>query len=110
MHFRNTTFKDILKLAMPLEYSITYKAENTYENWVHQAHWQFLIIPQQNSSQEFIGIDFENSIGADNEYSVNGYGFQTIRVHPKQKFKTISFEANFKLIKEEVLPCFRKNH
>ena len=89
---------------MILEYSITYKAENTYDDWVDNAHWQFLIIPQQNSTQEFIGIDFKNSINADNEYSVNGYGFQTIRVHPKQKFKEISFEANFKLIKKEVNP------
>lgn len=89
---------------MPLEYSITYKAQNTYEEWVHEAHWQFLIIPQQNSSQEFIGIDFKNSMNAANEYSTNGYGFQTIRVHPKQRFKEISFEATFRLIKKEVNP------
>mgnify|MGYP000247222056 CR=1 FL=1 len=89
---------------MPLEYSITYKAENTYENWVDQAHWQFLIIPQQNSSQEFIGVAFTNSINAENEYSINGYGFQTIRVRPKKKFKTISFQADIRLIKREINP------
>ena len=89
---------------MSLEYSITYKAENSYENWVHEAYWQFLIIPEANDSQEFIGITFNNSINAANEYSINGYGFQTIRVHPKQQFKDISFEANFRLIKKEVNP------
>jgi len=89
---------------MALEYSITYKAENTYENWVNNAYWQFLIIPQQNNTQEFIGIDFKNSLNAANENSINGFGFQTIRVHPKEKFKQISFEANFKLIKKEVNP------
>ncbi len=89
---------------MPLEYSICYKAENSYENWVHEAHWQFLVIPEVNSSQEFVTTEFKNSINASNEFSVNGYGFQTIRVHPKQRFKEISFEANFKLLKKEVNP------
>ncbi len=89
---------------MSLEYSITYIAENTYENWVKDAYWQFLIIPQQNDDQEFVDVEFNNSLNAINEYSVNGYGFQTIRVHPKQKFKKISFEAHFKLIKKDVNP------
>ena len=89
---------------MPLEYSITYTAENSYENWVHDAYWQFLIGPQQNSDQDFISVDFTNSLNAVNETSINGYGFNTIRVHPKQKFKEISFEAHFKLIKKEVNP------
>jgi len=89
---------------MPLEYSITYKAENTYENWVHDAHWQFLIVPEENSSQELIDSDFHNSIKTINEYSINGYGFKTIRVHPKQKFKEISFEATFRLLKKERNP------
>ncbi|WP_396638094.1 transglutaminase family protein [Maribacter sp. R77961] len=89
---------------MPKEYSITYKADNNYENWVHDANWQFLIIPQENDSQELIAFDFLNSIKAINEESINGYGFKTVRVHPKEKFKKISFEANFKLIKKEVNP------
>ncbi len=89
---------------MSLEYSITYTAENTYENWVKDAYWQFLIIPQQNDNQEFVSSIFSNSLKVINEYSVNGYGFRTIRVHPKQKFRQISFEAHFKLIKKEVNP------
>ncbi|WP_373518557.1 transglutaminase family protein [Pricia sp.] len=89
---------------MSLEYSITYTAENTYEDWVNDAHWQFLIIPQKNDNQEFIDVQFNNSLNTINEFSVNGYGFQTIRVHPKKKFRQISFEAHFKLIKREVNP------
>lgn len=89
---------------MSLEYSIVYTADNSYENYVNEAHWQFLIIPEDNSTQEFISVDFSNSIGAANEYSTNGYGFKTIRVRPKQKFKNISFEASFRLIKKEVNP------
>ena len=89
---------------MSLEYAITYKAENHYENWVHTAYWRFLIIPQENSSQEFLSVDFTNSLNTPNEYAVNGYGFKTIRVHPRQKFKNISFEATFKLIKKQINP------
>lgn len=89
---------------MPREYSITYTTENTYENWVHNAHWQFLIIPEENATQQYVSVGFSNSIGIPEQYSINGYGFKTIRVHPKVKFKNISFEASFKLIKSEVNP------
>ncbi len=89
---------------MSLEYSITYSAENQYENWIGEAFWQFLIIPLANDTQSFISVDFSNSINADNQFSTNGYGFRTIRVHPKQRFKLISFEAVFKLIKQESNP------
>ncbi|MBT2160725.1 transglutaminase-like domain-containing protein [Zobellia barbeyronii] len=89
---------------MSLEYSITYKAENTYEESVLEAYWQFLIIPEENDSQQFISIDFNNSLNAKTEFSINGYGFKTIRVHPKSEFKHIAFEANFKLIKKEINP------
>ncbi|NNE76607.1 MAG: transglutaminase family protein, partial [Pricia sp.] len=33
-----------------------------------------------------------------------GFGFKTIRVHPKKKFKQISFEGSFTLNKKEVNP------
>lgn len=89
---------------MPLEYSITYRAENTYEYWVNDAHWQFLIVPQNNDTQELLAANFSNSLGVLNEYSINGYGFQTLRVHPKKKFKQIAFEATFKVMKKEVNP------
>ncbi|MDO6807758.1 transglutaminase family protein [Zobellia galactanivorans] len=89
---------------MPLEYFITYKAQNTYEESVHEAYWQFLVIPEENESQQFIGIDFDSSIGPKFEFSINGYGFKTIRVHMKQKFEQIAFEARFRLIKKEINP------
>jgi len=89
---------------MSREYSIVYKTENLYENLVKGALWQFLIIPEENESQEFITIDFSNSLGVQHEFSINGFGFKTIRVHPRQQFKEISFEASFKLIKREVNP------
>ncbi|TFG73743.1 MAG: transglutaminase family protein [Flavobacteriales bacterium] len=95
---------------MSLAYSIHYTAENSYEHWVHKADWQFLIIPETNATQKFVSVEFSNSINAVNQFSINGYGFPTIRIHPKQQFKEISFEASFKLIKKEVNPYDFKSH
>ena len=89
---------------MPREFEITYNAENIYDDWVHDAHWQFLIIPVENESQYEVEIEFENSLFAHTEESINGYGFKTLRIHPKKKFKKITFEAKFKFKKEEVDP------
>ncbi|WP_047245678.1 transglutaminase-like domain-containing protein [Maribacter thermophilus] len=84
---------------MSKEYTVTYTAENTYENWVDDAFWQFLIIPEENETQDLVSIDFTNSIHAINQFSINGYGFNTIRLHTRKKFKEISFKATFKIIK-----------
>ncbi|WP_282180559.1 transglutaminase-like domain-containing protein [Maribacter stanieri] len=89
---------------MPRDFEVTYKAENIYADWVHDAHWQFLIIPFENESQHEVQIEFSNSLYANTEYSINGFGFKTLRVHPKKKFKQISFEAKFKFKKEEIDP------
>lgn len=89
---------------MPLEYNIKYSTTNNYENIVESAYWQFLIIPETNETQGFVTISFENSLKATNQFSINGYGFQSIRVHPQTSFKSISFEASITLIKKEVNP------
>ncbi|MEJ1222066.1 transglutaminase-like domain-containing protein [Sediminicola sp. 1XM1-17] len=98
---------------MSFEYTVTYKAENNYENTVEDAAWQFLIVPETNESQELIAIDFHNSLNAKFEYSINGLGFQTIRVTPKQPFQNINFKGSFTLIKKylnpfENLPVFNR--
>ncbi|MDE3743372.1 transglutaminase-like domain-containing protein [Maribacter polysaccharolyticus] len=94
---------------MSQEYEITYKAKNDYESPVNNAHWQFLIIPEQNLTQELISVDFTNSINAYNEYSVNGQGFNTIRVQPKTAFENIVFTGSFKVRKHVVNPFDQLN-
>lgn len=89
---------------MSLEYIVTYKAENNYENSVENAAWQFLIVPETNDTQELIKVDFENSLDAKIEYSTNGLGFKTIRVSPKQSFQHINFKGSFKLTKKSLNP------
>ncbi|WP_024480608.1 transglutaminase-like domain-containing protein [Cellulophaga baltica] len=89
---------------MPLEYCIRYNTTNTYENKVHSAYWQFLIIPETNESQDLITTDFNNSLAAMNEFSINGYGFSTIRVNPRKNFQEITFNAEFKVLKKDANP------
>ena len=87
-----------------LKYTIKYKAKNTYEAPVKKALWQFLIIPENNKTQELQQSEFINSLKVITENSQNGYGFNTYRVHPKKEFKSIDFEAEFKLTKKVINP------
>lgn len=89
---------------MAFEYTIKYKSNNTYENPVFEAYWQFMIIPENNDSQKLVFSDFKTSVNARIEHSINGYNFQTARIHCKEPFKAIQFEAEFKLTKEEINP------
>jgi transglutaminase-like putative cysteine protease len=86
------------------EYKINYTAQNIYENWVDKAYWQFLIIPLENETQKNVQVVFKNSQDFPMEYSVNGYGFNILRVHSVAPFKDISFEANFTFLKTEENP------
>lgn len=85
---------------MNLDYSIRYSAKNTYENKANGALWQFLIIPENNDSQELISDGFSNSLKIPVEKSINGYNFRTYRVRPKRAFEEVEFNAEFHLIKK----------
>ncbi len=89
---------------MSLEYSITYKAENHYDHPVKEASWQFLILPDENSTQNQVEINFNNSLNLPLEFSHNAYGFRTIRISAKEQFMDIVFEAHFSLVKEHTNP------
>lgn len=89
---------------MPLEYSIVYKAENLYESPVHEAHWQFNIVPEENSTQELVHWEFSNSVKARHELSINGLGFKVVRVNTQKKIHKISFEAKFQVTKDDINP------
>lgn len=89
---------------MQLYYTIRYSSENTYENLVYEAFWQFLVIPENNESQELLSTNFKTSVDTKIEKSINGFGFNTIRIHTKNAFDIIRFDAEFKLIKKEINP------
>ncbi|GLB49152.1 transglutaminase-like domain-containing protein [Neptunitalea lumnitzerae] len=89
---------------MKYDYTIKYRSENHYETPVFEAYWQFLVTPENNSTQKLITEKFTTSVNARIEESVNGLGFTTSRIHCKKPFKDIVFEAEFKLTKREVNP------
>ncbi|GAA4324401.1 hypothetical protein GCM10023115_53690 [Pontixanthobacter gangjinensis] len=84
---------------MNLEYNIRYAAKNTYENEASKALWQFLIIPENNETQQLISDEFTNSLKIQVEESINGYNFRTYKIRPKERFDEVEFQADFKLIK-----------
>lgn len=84
---------------MSLEYSVTYHAINQYENPVKNASWQFLILPENNDTQELVSVEMENSLGIKSNFSQNGYGFQTLRINTARNFQKIDFTATFKIKK-----------
>ncbi|MCL6218542.1 transglutaminase-like domain-containing protein [Zunongwangia pacifica] len=94
---------------MALNYVIKYAATNVYENLVGEALWQFLIAPLNSGSQQIISSEFRNSLQIPVEKSINGYGFETFRIHPKKSFTSIDFEAEFHLIKDHINPFEKTN-
>ncbi|MHA7942616.1 transglutaminase-like domain-containing protein [Formosa sp. 3Alg 14/1] len=83
-------------------YTIKYTAENIYENPVFEAFWQFLIIPQNNETQDLVSSKFSASLDCPIEKSINGYDFETVKIHYKKPFETMRFEAVFKMKKAKV--------
>jgi len=89
---------------MIFNYNIKYKSKNTYENPVFEANWQFLITPENNETQKVLKSNFNTSVNARIETSVNGLGFNASRIHCKNPFDYIEFSAEFKLQKKEINP------
>ncbi|WP_066222428.1 transglutaminase-like domain-containing protein [Formosa haliotis] len=85
-------------------YNIKYTVENTYENPVFEAFWQYLVIPLNNETQQLISSEFKTSVDSRIEKSINGYNFETARIHCKKPFESIQFEAVFKVVKTEAAP------
>lgn len=86
------------------EYEIDYDTQNSYEKGMHEAFWQFLVVPEDNESQEVTYWHFENDLGERNSVSVNGLGFKTVQVRSKKQIDHIKFNAHFKLVKKEINP------
>ncbi|MUP45532.1 transglutaminase family protein [Gramella sp. BOM4] len=95
---------------MNLDYKIRYTAKNTYENSTNGALWQFLIIPENNDSQQLVSDEFSNSLNIPVENSINGYGFRTYRIRPRLSIEEIIFTADFQIIKKVENIFERVNH
>ncbi|WP_318308260.1 transglutaminase-like domain-containing protein [Flagellimonas crocea] len=89
---------------MLYQYEIDYDTRNSYEMGLNEAFWQFLVIPEENETQELTYWHFENDLGEKNSISENGLGFKTVQVRSIKQLDHIRFQAHFKLTKKEVNP------
>ncbi len=89
---------------MSYEYEIDYDTQNSYEKGLNEAFWQFLVIPEDNETQEVSYWHFENDLGERNSLSINGLGFKTVQVRSKKQVDHINFNAHFKVVKKEINP------
>lgn len=89
---------------MLYDYEIDYDTQNSYEKGLNAAFWQFLIIPEENETQELTYWHFENDLGEKNSVSINGLGFTTVQVRANKLIDHIKFNAHFKLTKKEINP------
>jgi len=89
---------------MALKYQITYQSKNTYEAPLKEALWQFLIIPENNTSQEVHQFTFENSESIPCQESVDGFGNHSLKLRVKRPIHSIEFTARIELQKTESNP------
>ncbi|WP_340198616.1 transglutaminase-like domain-containing protein [Ascidiimonas sp. W6] len=85
-------------------YNISYKTVNHYELGTKGAIWQFLVLPETNSTQNIQSAKFSNSENETVEQSINGYGFSTYKIQSKKLISEISFSGTFVLTKQQVNP------
>ena len=83
-----------------MEYTIKYKAVNTYDALIDEAFWQFLLRPEENTTQNVRMARFTNSANAIVDTSTNTFGFPICRVHLKKPLDKISFEASYIISKQ----------
>lgn len=87
-----------------MRYEITYTTHNTYDTPVKEGLWQFMVLPEDNASQQMETYRYNNSLGVLNEESVNGFGFKTLRITSKDAIDHFEFSLRCTLEKTEVNP------
>ncbi|MEM8509873.1 MAG: transglutaminase family protein [Bacteroidota bacterium] len=89
---------------MSLVYSIRYFSTNHYVEQAKGASWQFLILPENNHSQQLVDWSIHNSLNAPASTSINGLGFKTVRIQTNRHFNALKITANLRVQKERINP------
>lgn len=89
---------------MLTEFQITYNTQNEYDSMVNGAFWQFLIIPEENETQQIMHWDMESNLQLTQNESINGLGFKTIHAQTKDRFTEADFKASFQVQKKSSNP------
>nr|WP_299339975.1 transglutaminase family protein [Allomuricauda sp.] len=89
---------------MLTEYTITYSTQNEYDALVNGAFWQFLIIPEENETQQLVQWHMDSNLQLSQNESINGLGFKTIHAQTKDRFTEADFKASFQVQKKSSNP------
>ena len=86
------------------EFTITYNTQNEYESVVNGAFWQFLIIPEENETQQLLNWELESNLPLNQNESVSGLGFKSVHAQTTAKFTEADFKASFQVQKKSSNP------
>ena len=89
---------------MLTEYTITYSTQNEYDSTVNGAFWQFLIIPEDNDTQQVTHWIMDSNLELNQNESINGLGFKSIHAQTNEKFTSVDFKAHFQVQKKSSNP------
>jgi hypothetical protein len=73
------------------KFQVEYHTENNYDQYVKSAHWQFLILPQNNSKQKRLEYSIKSNLQL-NTYTANHlFSGELLNVRTDQPFKNFQF-------------------
>lgn len=75
-----------------------------YGAGIQSGLWQFMVLPENNPTQQVKTYFFKNSLGALQEESRNGFGFPTLRVTTQKPINNFEFSLSCTLEKKEDNP------
>lgn len=85
---------------MQIDYTITFNSEIKYPSPVNGGHWQLLLLPEVNESQEIQSVEFANSLLVGETFSINGFGYKTIRFSTSKPFERLKYKLRVRLLKK----------
>ncbi|MEM8999632.1 MAG: transglutaminase family protein [Bacteroidota bacterium] len=89
---------------MASAYTIVYTAHNTYDTLAKGALWQFMILPETNTTQQLVRWKMESNLAIKQHMSLNGLRFNSLQVQTKDNFKRADFEVSFLVLKKAINP------
>lgn len=83
-----------------ITYRIRYEAENHYNHEVHEALFEFLVLPCNDSTQEVIEEKTENSLHVPVFHAKNVFGYDSINIRIGQPFRHFKITVTCTVKKE----------
>lgn len=88
---------------MPL-YNITYTTSNFYTKPVREAILELMVLPENNSGQQCLSYEIQNSLGVKPQFTESLYGAKLIRFRIPRKFCSFNITVEATVEKEDINP------